>query len=150
VHISARMELAKVNLNEASETDLAALFVSVGIDQGKAQALAASIADFRDADNFQRLNGAEEAEYRAAGLSWGPKNAPFYSIDELQQVFGMTTQLYERVAPSLTIYSAVEMHDFFSSPPRAYSIHAQSQGPQGAVFVREAIVQVGGATPFEI
>jgi hypothetical protein len=124
--------------------------VSVGVDQVKAQALAAAIADFRDADNFRRLGGAEEADYRAAGLAWGPKNAPFDSVDELQQVFGMTTQLYERVAPSLTTYSAVETRDFFSLPPRAYSIHAQSQGPHGAAFVREAIVQFGGATPFRI
>jgi general secretion pathway protein K len=61
---------------------------SVGFDPDQAESLADAIADFRDADNLKHLRGAEEPEYRAAGLAWGPKNAPFQTVEELQQVLG--------------------------------------------------------------
>jgi general secretion pathway protein K len=86
VHISVQDEVGRVNLNKAPEALLAALFASVGIDSGKAQSLADAIADYRDSDDLPRVRGAEEAEYRDAGLGWGPKNAPFQTIEELQQV----------------------------------------------------------------
>ena len=40
-------------------------------------------------------------------LAWhlGPKNAPFEAVEELEQVLGMTPNLYERVAPYLTTYN---------------------------------------------
>jgi general secretion pathway protein K len=144
VHISAQKELSKVNLNQAPETALAALFASVGVDEGKAQSLADAIADFRDADNLVRPRGAEEAEYRAAGLGWGPKNAPFDAVEELQQVLGMTEEIYERIAPHLTAFSDTDLHGYLLlAPATAYSIRAESEGPNGAAFIREAVVQLG-------
>ena len=145
VHMSVQDEASKVDLNRAPEAAFAALFASVGVDPGKAQSLADAIADFRDPDNFSRPRGAEEADYR--GLAWGPKNAPFQGIEELQQVLGMTAEIYQRVAPNLTIYSIDEAQDFFGSPSRAYSIHARAEGPNGATFVREAVVQLRGGIP---
>jgi hypothetical protein len=41
-----------------------------------------------------RLRGAAAADYRDAGLAWGPKNAPFQKGEESQQAFGMTPELY--------------------------------------------------------
>ena len=64
-----------------------------------------SARGFRDPGDRRRLNGAEESDYRAAGLPYRPKNAPFEVVDELQQVMGMTRQLYERVAPFVTVYT---------------------------------------------
>jgi len=163
VHISVQDEVGKINLNRAPEVPLAALFRSVGVEPGKAQSLAAAIADFRDADNLTRPAGAEVAEYRAAGLAWGPKNAPFQAVEELQQVLGMTTEIYERVAPYLTPYSMVGRFNpttttdplrgilrrvgfnsqYVSSyPGLVYSIRAEAKGANGAVFVREARVQL--------
>ena len=164
VHISVQDERGKINLNEAPEALLAALFGSVGVDPGKAQSLADAVADFRDADDFLRARGAEEGDYRAAGLAWGPKNAPFEAVEELQQVLGMTAETYQRVAPYLTIYSLageinpamagervtgiLRQTDFGSayfsrSPGMAYSIRAEARGYSGAMFVREAVVQLG-------
>jgi general secretion pathway protein K len=147
VHMSVRDEASKVDLNKAPEAALAALFTSVGVDPGKALSLADAIADFRDPDNFSRPRGAEEADYRAAGLAWGPKNAPFQGIDELQQVLGMTPEIYQRVAPNLTIYSIDDAQDLFGSPSRAYSIRAKAEGPNGATFVREAVLRLRGGIP---
>lgn len=144
VHVSVQDEAPKVNLNKAPEFALAALFVSVGVDPGKAQSLADAIADFRDPDSFSRPRGAEDVDYRAIGLAWGPKNAPFQSIEELQQVLGMTAEIYQRVAPNLTIYPIEEAQDLFGSPSRAYSIRTKAEGPNGASFEREAIAQLSG------
>jgi general secretion pathway protein K len=81
------------------------LFASRGGVLEQAQALAAAVADWCDPDDETQLNGAEINEYKAAGLAYGPKNAPFDTVSELQQVLGMNYALYEKVEPSLTIYS---------------------------------------------
>jgi general secretion pathway protein K len=163
VRISIRDEASKIDLNRAPEALLAALFASVGVDPAKAQALAAAIADFRDPDNFPRPRGAEEAEYRDAGLPWGPKNAPFQIVEELQQVLGMTAEIYRWVTPDLSVYSVTATFPAtaderitrilrqagFSSPslatsPRVvFSIRAEAKSANGGMFVREAIVQRG-------
>jgi general secretion pathway protein K len=91
-----------MDLNHAPETRLAALFASAGADQSKARSLADNVADFRDPDNLPHSHGAEAAEYQAAGLAWGPKNAPFQDVEELQQVLGMTPEIYDRVSAHLT------------------------------------------------
>jgi general secretion pathway protein K len=162
VQISVHDERGKIDLNQAPEALLAALFGSVGLATRKAQSLADAIADFRDADNLPRLSGAEEADYRAAGLAWGPKNAPFQVMEELQQVIGMSPELYTKVAPYLTIYSIGMINPALAgerltrvlrpaglnsqiltySPGLAFSIHAETRGNSGAVFVREAVVQL--------
>jgi general secretion pathway protein K len=159
VHISVRDEGSKIDLNQAPEALLAALFASVGVDPGKAQSLADAIADYRDDDNLPRPRGAEEAEYRDAGLAWGPKNAPFQTVEELQQVLGMTPEIYGRVAPDLSVYSitatlpattderltgVLRQAGFTSlanSPMIIFSIRAEAKSANGGVFVREAVVQ---------
>ncbi len=168
VHISIRDEFSKVNLNQAPEALLASLFSSVGIDAATAQSLADAIADFRDVDDLPRLRGAEEAQYRAAGLTWGPKNAPFESIEELQQVLGMRAQIYKRIIPDLTIRSwgtvnptlagdrvttvlrRVGFRDFADSQGIVYSIRAEAKSSNGATFVREATAQIFPHSPSPI
>jgi general secretion pathway protein K len=159
VLISLRDESDKVNLNRAPAALLAAFFGSLGVDPGKARSLADAIADFRDTDDLKHVQGAEEADYRAAGLPWRPKNAPFEAVEELQQVLGMTPAIYDRVAPHLTIYSvgapinptvagerltAVLRQSGVKYPivfPRlAYSIRAEARSQTGGAFVREAVV----------
>jgi type II secretory pathway component PulK len=157
VRISIRVEASKVDLNQAPEPVLSALFQLAGISQSKAQSLAAAVADFRDRDNLPRANGAESDAYRSAGLSWGPKNAPFQSIDELRQVIGITPEIYGRVADDITVYSMTSVAEQSPaglakfllqakssaqlSPDVVASIRAVSRRPSGAVFIRETVVQ---------
>jgi general secretion pathway protein K len=163
VRISIQDEASKIDLNQAPEELVAALFGSVGIDSAKAQSLAAAIVDFRDKDNWPRPYGAEETEYQAAGLAWGPKNAPFQTVEELQQVLGMTAEIYQRVAPNLTTYyvpdainptttneqlakflrrSNFNLQYFASSPGVVFSVSSEALGTGGVMSVREAVVQV--------
>ncbi len=105
VNVTVTDENGKVDINAARETLLARLFYSLDIDQSIADALADAIADFRDDDDLARLNGAEDSDYLAAGLMAGAKDAPFTSVTELQQVLGMTPEIYRAVLPYITIYS---------------------------------------------
>jgi general secretion pathway protein K len=165
VRLSVQDERGKIDLNQAPEALLAGLIESVGVDRERAQALADAIADFRDADNLRRLNGAEEADYRAAGVAWGPKNAPFQSIEELQQVLGMTSEVYKRTAPYLTVYSLgivnpaladahlngiIKQASFNSlilsnSPGLVFSIRAEAKDSRESTFIRESVVQLDPA-----
>lgn len=105
VRVEIRDESAKIDVNTASEALLRGLLVSSGLREDEAAALLDAILDWRDADILKRINGAEEAEYTAAGLTYKPANAPFQAIEELQLVLGMRPDLYRRLAPSITVFS---------------------------------------------
>ena len=99
-------ESAKIDLNAATDPLLKGLLQNVGgQDAETAQRLVEAIADWRDVDDLRRPNGAEVADYRAAGLKYGPANGPFAVVGELQRVLGMTPALFARIADSLTVYS---------------------------------------------
>ncbi len=98
-------EAGKIDLNAAPDELIQGLFTAVGLADAEAQALTAAIADFRDPDDLTHIGGAEDAEYRAAGLAWGPKNRPFEAVEELHQVLGMTREIYALAAPGLTVHS---------------------------------------------
>ena len=65
----------------------------------------AAIVDFRDADDDPSPGGAESAAYQAAGLGHGPKNGPFETITELDQVLGMTVTLLNRLRAVVTVHA---------------------------------------------
>lgn len=103
---SALDEAARIDLNSAAEPLLKGLLQNVGgLDGDAAQRIVEAIADWRDPDDLRRPNGAEEPDYRAAGKTWGPANASFETVGELQRVLGVTPGLMARIADSLTVYS---------------------------------------------
>jgi general secretion pathway protein K len=99
-------ESGKIDLNTADANLLTALFTSVGVAPDKAVVLADAVLDWRDADDLPQPHGAEIGEYRAAGLSYGPRNAPFQTDSEVQQVLGMNYEIYRRIEPAITIYGS--------------------------------------------
>ncbi len=178
----------KIDLNSASDDLLRGLLKSAGLSDEKSDALLDAILDWRDADKLRRLNGAEENDYRAAGMKYMPANAPFTTVDELRRVLGMTPELYARLEDSLTVDShqsginaaiasrnvllavpgadavAVDAYmrerqaawDINLAPPpfppaatfvatgsgSVYSVRAEAALPDGAVFIREAVVTI--------
>ena len=105
VDISITDESAKIDINTAVDVLLRGLFLSQGMKDEEAASITDAILDWRDPDSLKRLHGAEEAEYLAAGYSYKPANAAFQSNEELRLVFGMTPELFDKVAPLITIYS---------------------------------------------
>jgi len=102
-------EAGKFDLNATDVPLLAALIRQAGASAGEADALAAAIADWRDADDLTRPQGAELAQYLAAGLPYGPRNGLFESVSELQLVLGMDPELYARLRPDVTVHTGLPL-----------------------------------------
>jgi general secretion pathway protein K len=110
-------ETGKVDINVADALLLAAMFQFGGLDEVEADALAAAVMDWRDPDNLISVNGAEEDAYKAADRSYTPRNAPFETVSEIQQVLGMSFELYRELEPLMTIYSGrAQPNPAFASP----------------------------------
>jgi general secretion pathway protein K len=106
VTASAVDESGKIDLNAVPDPLLNSLLQTAGqVDADTAARLVDVIEDWKDADDFRRPNGAEAAEYQAAGLPYKPANAAFETVADLQRVLGMTPALFARLAGSLTVYS---------------------------------------------
>ena len=99
-------EAARIDLKSAPEPLLKGLLQNVGgLDPEAAQRVLEAILDWRDPDDLRRPNGAEAADYRAAGLKHVPSNMRFESAGELGRVLGVTPELMARLADSVTVYS---------------------------------------------
>ncbi len=81
VRIIIRDESAKIDLNRAPEALIKGLLKNAGLNDEEVARVADAIADWRDADDFRRPNGAEARDYEAAGRDYKPANAPFETID---------------------------------------------------------------------
>ncbi len=97
----------KINLNLASERLLMALFTGLGTSRVAASGYTDAIIDFRDADNDRRLAGAEKPEYLAAGRTFGPKNAPLDSLEELNEILGLDVDIVTAMLPHVTVHSGL-------------------------------------------
>jgi len=88
-----------VNPNNAPVSLLTALLFQVGADPQSGQAIASAVAAFRD------QSGRDPTpDYIAAGLPYGPARRDFRFVAELRLVVGMTPELYERLAPHLSVW----------------------------------------------
>lgn len=95
-----------IDLNATPRPALEEAFRLLGIPDREVLALAAEILDYRDADDVPEPNGgAELPQYRARGLPWGPRNAPFASIDEVDRLPSMTPAIAARLRPVLTVHN---------------------------------------------
>jgi general secretion pathway protein K len=110
-------ETGKVDINQAEQPLLSQLMQAVGVPREQAEALAAAIIDWRDPDPLtQPSGGAEDPDYASAGLEYGAKDAAFETLAEVEQVLGMTPEIYALVAPYLTLYSGRVMPDTTYAP----------------------------------
>ena len=180
--IAVSDEAAKIDVNSAGIPLLRALLAGLGVSAEQSAQLAEAIFDFRDSDDDRKQNGAESAEYRAAGLGWLPKNGPLQSLEELGQVHGVTPTILARMRPYLSVHSGLEGFDasiaktdlialirsgiersggslgglaefdesialpamfVTASPQRFFGVHVEARSTTGAVFVREAVLDVG-------
>jgi general secretion pathway protein K len=103
VLVRVENESDRINLNTASRVLLRSLIVEVGSAPSLADRLAATILDWRSPGAGARPNGAKASDYRSAGRNYGPPGTPFQSVDELDDVLGMTPELFARMAPHLTV-----------------------------------------------
>lgn len=102
LRVSIRGEGARLNINDLltrqDRVPLKNLFILWGLSNDEADVLIDRLIDWVDNDIGRQPNGAEEAEYFAAGIPDAPANRPFRSVDEMSRVLGM--EMLTRVHPT--------------------------------------------------
>ncbi|MFQ5955237.1 MAG: general secretion pathway protein GspK [Kiloniellales bacterium] len=98
-----RDECGKIDLNTGRGGLILGLILANGVEDRRATSIAQAILDWRDPDHRVRARGAEDREYKDAGLAYGARDGLFESIEELQQVLGIGPALYRRLAPDITV-----------------------------------------------
>lgn len=137
VEVSAIDERGKLDINATDELTLANLFTGNGLEPDQAEVLAAAVMDWRDEDELERVNGAEEEAYLAAGLEMGPANRSFIMTEELLQVIGMDYEFYRKLEPGITVYSLVGEPDPAFAPVQALMAMPDITYEEAVNFVQE-------------
>ena len=92
--IKTMSEAGKININLVSESMLRKVIGMFGLEGEAKDIVVDSILDWRDPDDFYRVNGAEEAYYQSLKEPYYCKNTPFDSIEELLLVRGVNQELF--------------------------------------------------------
>ncbi|MBN1830322.1 MAG: general secretion pathway protein GspK [Deltaproteobacteria bacterium] len=87
-------ESGKININRAGQQLLTATLKGLGVSDEDAAIIVDSILDWRDPDNFHRLNGAEDDYYRSLADPYEARDGDFQSEEELLLVRGISPELY--------------------------------------------------------
>ncbi|MGB9369071.1 MAG: hypothetical protein WCE79_23960 [Xanthobacteraceae bacterium] len=110
-------ETARIDLNMAPKELLSGLFAGLGASRAQADSYADRIIGWRSP--APEDNSASEAgNYRAAGMMYGPRGAPFPHPGELALVLGIPEVMVERALPYLTVYSGQPQVNIFNAAPQ--------------------------------
>ncbi|SHJ56712.1 general secretion pathway protein K [Bradyrhizobium lablabi] len=104
ITVSFVSETGRIDLNAASKDLLANLFASLGAGPEDAAQYADRIIGWRTPPKANATDD-EVSLYRAAGLAYSPRQAPFAHVDELALVQGLPPALVDRALPLVTVYS---------------------------------------------
>lgn len=140
-------ETAKVDLNLAERPLLEGLLRALAVEPARATQLAGAMVDWRDRDELlQPAGGAESADYAAAGLPYGAKNAPFESTGELQRLLGMDAVLYAQLTPLVTVFGNPQPDVRFAAAP---VLTAMGLDAAQVIAARErgAVAAIDGTSP---
>jgi general secretion pathway protein K len=109
-------EAARIDLNAASRTLLTGLFAVVGASPAKANWYAERVIGWRTRPEPGKPND-EDALYRAAGVRYAPRGAPFTHVNELYLVYGIPRAIIERASEYITVYSGRRNVDIRTAAP---------------------------------
>jgi len=131
-------ETARVDLNSAPRELLSGLFAGLGASRTQADYYADRIIGWRNPppeDNSPN----EAANYRTAGMLYGPRGAPFPHVGELALVLGIPEVMVERALPYLTVYSGQSQVNIFTAPPQVLAaLPGMDPGRLQAILVQRA------------
>ena len=118
--ISVQDQSGLVDLNTASPQLMIAMLEGVGLTKSQATDLQNAMRDFRDNDSVAEFGEGEPHTY--SGRDFGPKNAPFEAVEELDQLPGMTPTLFAELRNLTTISTQQTGFDFGTAPERLLHI----------------------------
>ena len=109
----------------------------------EAMALTEAISDFIDPDTNRRRDGAEANEYRYADFPYLPANRALASVSELRSVRGMTPEIYQALAPLVTVWPERNARlNILTAPlPVLRTLNADDQWAPLAVIDAERLVE---------
>lgn len=151
ITLRVRSESGRIDLNRAPRELLQGLF-EVCLPEANAEALADAVADWRDRDDRALPQGAESADYAAAGYPYGPSNQRFQSVHELSQVLGFDAIKLDAVLPYLTIYSGQPRVNALSADRLALAAVPDLSIGEAEAFIaaRDAALAAGNQPPVSI
>ncbi len=109
-------ETARIDLNAAPKNLLAGFFEALGASDEDADRYADRVIGWRTTPKPQ-AQADEGALYRAAGLPYLPRGAPFAHVSELWLVQGLPPALVARAMRYVTVYSGRPEINAFDAPP---------------------------------
>jgi general secretion pathway protein K len=166
-------EASWINPSTASPVLLEALLRVTGSDPDTARRIATAISEWVGTAAAPRPQEALAAEYRTAGLDYGPPGAPFETLGELGRVLGMTPPVLLAIRPHLTLFGPPEPNPTtmdavvaaalalssktgqpvgqqgLTAPADALTVRitALASGPGNASVTRTAVVRTGATLP---
>jgi general secretion pathway protein K len=173
VAVRLQDEASWINPSTASPLLIEALLRVTGSDADSAHSLAAAISEWVGSATFPRPQDVVLAEYRAAGLDYGPPGGPLETIGELGRVIGMTPEVLAAIRPHLTLFGPPQPNPATTDPVAAAAlalaqpqtaqtppptnpavpdmltvrITAAAAGPGNARVVRAAVIRAGASLP---
>ena len=133
-----------VDINSADRSLLFEVAKKAGVPEKDIEALLDVIEDFRDPDDLKRINGAEDSDYEREDIEAGAKDAPFERIEELQQVLGMTPDLYTRLVRYLTANSNARGINPMMAPRHVLLLLAKGDEKAVDAYIQEREAAKGG------
>ena len=131
---------------------LASVLRRDGVEQGRAERLAAAIVDWHSFGDIPVPGGAKLPQYRAAGLSYGPPHEAFRSPEELGLVLGMTPDVLARLLPHVSVWTRGRVRLERADPVVAQAVQdtsglsseelQQMPGAEAAPLVAEIVARV--------
>jgi len=103
VSVAVQDQGGLVDLNTASPQLLSGLLTGIGVLQDQATSIFLALRDYRDPDSQRADGGVEPVIYDRK--PFGPKNAPFAVIEELDQIPGLDDDPFHRLLGLVTVHS---------------------------------------------
>lgn len=117
VSVEFRSEGARIDLNLAPKPLLSGLFTVMGLKQEDAEYCADRVIAWRTKPPPGDQN-PEAQSYRAAGLNYGPRQAPFQNASELRLVHGLPPGLVDAALPFVTVFNGKAEIDVNEAAPQ--------------------------------
>jgi general secretion pathway protein K len=116
IDVSFVTETARVDLNLAPKELLANLLSGLGASRDDAEQYTDRIIGWRTPPKSDAAED-EVSLYRAAGLAYSPRQAPFAHVNELALVVGLPPALVDRALPFVTVFSGQPKVNALVAPP---------------------------------
>lgn len=163
VVVKIRGITGRINPNAAPPALLTGLLRVAGTPPAQAQEIADAIVAWRSPATSPAAQSALDARYRATGHPSGPNGTGFATLSDLTGVIGLTPQLFNTIAPHLSLFApplpdaaqadpmvraALRLAGPITLPggrvegPRIVQIESRARGPGRAIARRCAVVRL--------